>query len=174
MIFKYASAYCFQHAGAACGAQTESVMVKVHYTYTMALSVPLDTPYHELKEQIAQKLGQPASQLRLRYHRPVNPLLSLIFNNNASFLITETAWLTPGSRKAGAAEQKAWSPIVQSLVLGVLRKWVREGMEGTCGCGWRSEEILEVCGHSFMDTLVGQEGDLIFNAEWDRDPVECF
>ncbi|KAG7240044.1 hypothetical protein INR49_028047 [Caranx melampygus] len=44
-----------------------SVVVKVHYTYTVALSVPLDTPYHEVKEQIAQKLGQPASQLRLRH-----------------------------------------------------------------------------------------------------------
>lgn len=69
VIFKNAPAYCFcQHAGVPRGAQTDSVMVKVHYTYTVALSVPLDTPYHELKEQIAQKLGQPASQLRLRYH----------------------------------------------------------------------------------------------------------
>lgn len=45
----------------------DSVVVKVHYTYTVAMSVPLDTPYHEVKEQIAQKLGQPASQLRLRH-----------------------------------------------------------------------------------------------------------
>ncbi|XP_028271048.1 NADPH oxidase activator 1 isoform X2 [Parambassis ranga] len=49
------------------GAEGGCVLVKVHYTYTVALSVPLDTPYHELKEQIAQKLGQSASQLRLRY-----------------------------------------------------------------------------------------------------------
>lgn len=66
MIFKCAPAPCSQHAGIAQGAETESVVVKVYYTYTVALSVPLDTPYHELKEQIAQKLGQPASQLRLR------------------------------------------------------------------------------------------------------------
>lgn len=57
---------CFQGASAAQGAEVGSVVVKVHYTYTVALSVPLDTPYHELKEQIGQKLGQPASQLRLR------------------------------------------------------------------------------------------------------------
>ncbi|XP_041854754.1 NADPH oxidase activator 1-like [Melanotaenia boesemani] len=49
------------------GAEADSVVVKVHYSYTVALSVPLDTPYHELKQQIAQKLDLPASQLRLRH-----------------------------------------------------------------------------------------------------------
>ncbi|XP_028313639.1 NADPH oxidase activator 1 [Gouania willdenowi] len=48
-------------------ADVDSVVVKVHYTYTVAVSVPLNTPYHELKERIAEKLGQPASQLRLRH-----------------------------------------------------------------------------------------------------------
>nr|XP_020454971.1 NADPH oxidase activator 1-like [Monopterus albus] len=56
-----------QDASSVQGAEAGSVVVKVHYTYTVALSVPVDTPYHELKGQIAQKLGQPASQLRLRY-----------------------------------------------------------------------------------------------------------
>ncbi|XP_034548125.1 NADPH oxidase activator 1-like isoform X2 [Notolabrus celidotus] len=56
-----------QHADAARGAEAGSVVVKVHYTYTVALSVPLDMPYSELKERIAQKLGQSASQLRLRH-----------------------------------------------------------------------------------------------------------
>ncbi|XP_029294654.1 NADPH oxidase activator 1 [Cottoperca gobio] len=56
-----------QHADVAQGAESSSVVVKVHYTHTVALSVPLDTPYHEVKERIAQKLGQPASQLRLRH-----------------------------------------------------------------------------------------------------------
>ncbi|XP_013879456.1 NADPH oxidase activator 1 isoform X2 [Austrofundulus limnaeus] len=56
-----------QQAGSAEGAAAGSVVVKVHYTYSVALSVPLDTPYHRLKEQIAQKLGHPASQLRLRH-----------------------------------------------------------------------------------------------------------
>ncbi|XP_047446845.1 NADPH oxidase activator 1 [Mugil cephalus] len=51
------------------GAEGDSVVVKVHYVYTVALSVPLDKPYHELKEEIAQKLGQPASQLRLRHRQ---------------------------------------------------------------------------------------------------------
>ncbi|CAG5918584.1 unnamed protein product [Menidia menidia] len=44
-----------------------NVVVKVHYTYSMALSVPLDTTYEELKEQIAKKLGHSSSQLRLRH-----------------------------------------------------------------------------------------------------------
>lgn len=44
-----------------------SVVVKVHYRYTVALRVPCSTPYHELQQKIATKLGQPASQLRLRY-----------------------------------------------------------------------------------------------------------
>lgn len=57
---------CSQNAGGSQGAETGSVVVKVHYIYTVALSVPLDTPHNKLKEQIAQKLGQPASQLRLR------------------------------------------------------------------------------------------------------------
>lgn len=42
------------------------MLVKVHYTYTLALAVPLDTSVHELKQQIGQKLGQSASVLRLR------------------------------------------------------------------------------------------------------------
>uniref|UniRef100_UPI0037E83F07 NADPH oxidase activator 1 n=1 Tax=Semicossyphus pulcher TaxID=241346 RepID=UPI0037E83F07 len=62
-----ANAASDQHADSAQGAEAGSVVVKVHYTYTVALSVPLDTPYSELKERIAQKLGQPASQLRLRH-----------------------------------------------------------------------------------------------------------
>ncbi|KAI3372492.1 hypothetical protein L3Q82_022692 [Scortum barcoo] len=62
-----ANAASDQHAGAAQGAEGGSVVVKVHYTYTVALSVPLDTQYHKLKERIAEKLGQPASQLRLRH-----------------------------------------------------------------------------------------------------------
>ncbi|CAK6978568.1 NADPH oxidase activator 1-like [Scomber scombrus] len=61
-----ANAASDQNPSSSQGAEEESVVVKVHYTYTVALSVPLDTPYHELKEQIAQKLGQPASHLRLR------------------------------------------------------------------------------------------------------------
>ncbi|KAM7018087.1 LOW QUALITY PROTEIN: NADPH oxidase activator 1 [Tautogolabrus adspersus] len=62
-----ANAASNQHADSAQDAEGGSVVVKVHYTYTVALSVPLDTPYSELKERIAQKLGQPASQLRLRH-----------------------------------------------------------------------------------------------------------
>ncbi|KAK1892352.1 Neutrophil cytosol factor 2 [Dissostichus eleginoides] len=56
-----------QHADEAQGAEAGSVLVKVHFTYTVALSVPLETTNHEIKDCIAQKLGQPASQLRLRY-----------------------------------------------------------------------------------------------------------
>ncbi|XP_029916192.1 NADPH oxidase activator 1 isoform X1 [Myripristis murdjan] len=55
-----------QLAGAVQGAEASSVVVKVHYRYTVALSVPLDTTYSELQERIAHKLGQPAAQLRLR------------------------------------------------------------------------------------------------------------
>lgn len=43
------------------------MVVKVHYTYTVAVTVPLNTPYHELKQRIAQKLGHPASELCLRF-----------------------------------------------------------------------------------------------------------
>lgn len=42
------------------------MVVKVHYVYTVALSVPLDTTYSELQERVAEKLEQPASHLRLR------------------------------------------------------------------------------------------------------------
>ncbi|XP_051524671.1 neutrophil cytosol factor 2-like isoform X2 [Myxocyprinus asiaticus] len=45
------------------------VIVKVHYTYTMALKVPLETPFWDLQEKIAQKLGQPATNIRLRYRK---------------------------------------------------------------------------------------------------------
>ncbi|XP_057688912.1 NADPH oxidase activator 1 [Corythoichthys intestinalis] len=49
--------------------EIDYVEVKVHYTYTMALSVPSNTSYHELKEEIAQQLDQPASSLRLRQRK---------------------------------------------------------------------------------------------------------
>ncbi|XP_072244685.1 neutrophil cytosol factor 2-like isoform X1 [Leuresthes tenuis] len=75
-----ANATSNQDAGSlALGAEAGNVVVKVHYTYTMALSVPLDTPCHELKEQIAKKLGHTASQLRLRHKqhgsRVLTPLM---------------------------------------------------------------------------------------------------
>ncbi|XP_048099027.1 NADPH oxidase activator 1-like [Alosa alosa] len=44
-----------------------SVVVKVHYRYTVALRVPPGTPYDELQQKIAHKLGQSPSQLRLRF-----------------------------------------------------------------------------------------------------------
>lgn len=43
-----------------------SVVVKVHYTCTIALRVPLETPFRDLQEKIAQKLGQPVTNIRLR------------------------------------------------------------------------------------------------------------
>ncbi|XP_061134617.1 NADPH oxidase activator 1 isoform X2 [Syngnathus typhle] len=49
--------------------ETDSVVVKVHYTYTMALSIHSNASYHELKEEIAQQLDQPASSLRLRHRK---------------------------------------------------------------------------------------------------------
>ncbi|KAK1792226.1 hypothetical protein P4O66_012186, partial [Electrophorus voltai] len=52
-----------------------SAILKVHYRYTIALSVPLDTPYHELQERIAQKLGQPSAFIRLRHKQHGSPVL---------------------------------------------------------------------------------------------------
>lgn len=43
-----------------------SVVVKVHYSVTMSLSLPLDTSYQDLKDTIALKVGRPSSELRLR------------------------------------------------------------------------------------------------------------
>lgn len=60
------------------GTESSSVLVKVHFTYTVSLSAPLHTSYQELKDIIAEKLGQPASELRLRRkqrgHRQLLPL----------------------------------------------------------------------------------------------------
>ncbi|XP_037633518.1 NADPH oxidase activator 1-like isoform X1 [Sebastes umbrosus] len=70
-----ANAASDQEAGVAQGAEVDSVVLKVHYTYTVALSVPLDTPYREVKERIALKLGQPASHLRLRHKQPGSRVL---------------------------------------------------------------------------------------------------
>lgn len=55
-----------QYAGGAPAADGDCVVVKVHYRYSLALRVPVDTPLPELKEQLAHKLGQAASGLRLR------------------------------------------------------------------------------------------------------------
>lgn len=46
--------------------ESGSVVVKVHYTYTMALQVPAETSFRDLQEKIALKLGQPAMNIRLR------------------------------------------------------------------------------------------------------------
>ncbi|XP_017162016.1 NADPH oxidase activator 1 [Poecilia reticulata] len=62
-----ANAASNKQAGSPQRAEEGTVVVKVHYTYNLALSIPLDTPYHKLKERIAEKVGQSASQLRLRH-----------------------------------------------------------------------------------------------------------
>ncbi|KAL6465301.1 hypothetical protein MHYP_G00254340 [Metynnis hypsauchen] len=53
----------------------DSVIVKAHYTYTVALSVPIDIEYRELQERVAQKLGQPAALIRLRHKQHGSSLL---------------------------------------------------------------------------------------------------
>lgn len=70
-----ASPPSYQAAEAAQAAGPDSVVLKVHYTYTVALYVPVDMPYHTLKRHIAEKLGQPAPQLRLRYKQPGSRVL---------------------------------------------------------------------------------------------------
>ncbi|XP_005807459.1 NADPH oxidase activator 1 isoform X2 [Xiphophorus maculatus] len=64
---RYTANAASNKAGSPQPAEEGSVVVKVHYTYNLALSIPLDTPYHVLKERIAEKVGQSASQLRLRH-----------------------------------------------------------------------------------------------------------
>ncbi|TSV94895.1 Neutrophil cytosol factor 2 [Bagarius yarrelli] len=56
--------------------EADSVIVKVHYTYTIALSVPLETPNQELQERIAQKLGQPPELIRLRHKKHGSSVLT--------------------------------------------------------------------------------------------------
>ncbi|KAM3611188.1 uncharacterized protein V6R79_014697 [Siganus canaliculatus] len=84
-----ANAATNQHDSGAQGAESGSVLVKVHFTYTVALSVPLDTPYSELKEQIAQKLGQPASVLRLRYKQHGSRVLTPLGSEAVSGLTVQ-------------------------------------------------------------------------------------
>lgn len=43
-----------------------SVLVKVHFTQTLSLSVPLDASHQELRDSVAQKLKMSPSELRLR------------------------------------------------------------------------------------------------------------
>lgn len=43
-----------------------SVLVKVHFTQTLSLSVPLDASHQELRDSVAQKLRLSPSELRLR------------------------------------------------------------------------------------------------------------
>ncbi|XP_050965554.1 NADPH oxidase activator 1 [Labeo rohita] len=49
--------------------ESGSVIVKVHYTYTMALRVPLETSFRDLQDKITEKLGQPATNIRLRHRK---------------------------------------------------------------------------------------------------------
>ncbi|XP_015256994.1 PREDICTED: NADPH oxidase activator 1-like isoform X2 [Cyprinodon variegatus] len=66
---RYTANAASSQAGSPQEAEVGSVVVKVHYTYNIALSVPLDTPYEDLKERIAEKVGQSAAQLRLRHKK---------------------------------------------------------------------------------------------------------
>ncbi|KAJ8285688.1 hypothetical protein GJAV_G00029810 [Gymnothorax javanicus] len=52
-----------------------SVVVKVHYRYTLALNVPVGTPYTKLQQKIAGKVGHPASNLRLRHKQNGSTIL---------------------------------------------------------------------------------------------------
>ncbi|KAM4607915.1 neutrophil cytosol factor 2-like [Polymixia lowei] len=67
-----------QRAGVARGCEAGSVMVKVHYRYTVAMTLPLDTPYHELQQRVAHKVGQPATRLRLRHRCHGSKVLRLL------------------------------------------------------------------------------------------------
>ncbi|XP_026198493.1 NADPH oxidase activator 1 isoform X2 [Anabas testudineus] len=69
------------------------VVVKVHYIYNVALSVPVDMPCNELKKEIAQKVGQPASLLRLRHKR-----------HGSQVLIPMTGEVEPGHTLQEVAE----------------------------------------------------------------------
>ena len=44
----------------------EQVVVKVHFTYTVALGIHPYASYTELQDRIARKLGQRPTNLRLR------------------------------------------------------------------------------------------------------------
>ncbi|KAK2912111.1 hypothetical protein Q8A67_004244 [Cirrhinus molitorella] len=49
--------------------ESGSVIVKVHYTYSMALRVPSETSFRDLQDKITEKLGQPAMNVRLRHRK---------------------------------------------------------------------------------------------------------
>ncbi|CAL8297395.1 NADPH oxidase activator 1 [Gadus morhua] len=54
----------------------EQVVVKVHFTYTLALSINPYASYKELQDRIARKLGQPPTNLRLRHRASGSQLLT--------------------------------------------------------------------------------------------------
>ncbi|XP_018614569.1 NADPH oxidase activator 1 isoform X2 [Scleropages formosus] len=55
-----------QELGSPQAEDGDSVVLKVHYRYTVSLRVPMETTYSALQEQIAHKLGQSPTHLRLR------------------------------------------------------------------------------------------------------------
>ncbi|KAI7812567.1 NADPH oxidase activator 1 [Triplophysa rosa] len=59
-----------------------SVTVKVHYKYTMALRVPLETSFRDLQEKVARKLGQPATNIRLRHKKHGTAVLTPLDGDN--------------------------------------------------------------------------------------------
>lgn len=67
-------------------------------------------------------------------------------------------WSGRTFHRLGEAEQKARSPIIQSLVLGFRRYAETEQRVRVEHCGVRSCVIT-------MDTLVGEEGNLVLNPE---------
>ncbi|XP_066511144.1 neutrophil cytosol factor 2-like isoform X2 [Hoplias malabaricus] len=69
----------------------DSVIVKVHYTYTVALRVPLDTPSWELQKRVSQKLGQPAAHIRLRHKQRDSSVLKPLEGEGCLRYLSEVA-----------------------------------------------------------------------------------
>ncbi|XP_065106320.1 NADPH oxidase activator 1 [Paramisgurnus dabryanus] len=73
--------------------EPESVIVKVHYKYTVALKVPLETSFRDLQEEVAQKIGQPATNIRLRHKKHGSAVLTPLDLDNGLDSLEDVAEL---------------------------------------------------------------------------------
>jgi len=74
----------------------------------------------------------------------------------------------------GAAEEKARSPIVQSLVPGAWRVLLvseRRVQRRVHEEGWRVSNYFRYWGGMSVNALMSEEGDLVLHSEWDSVPV---
>ncbi|KAM9392469.1 NADPH oxidase activator 1 isoform 1-T2 [Pholidichthys leucotaenia] len=147
-----ANAAVDQQVSLAEAADPGSVVVKIHYSYTMALSVPLDATYQQLKERIALKLNQLPSQLRLRHKQHGSRILTPLGEDEGRTIqeVAEAGRVTLWCQKEDPLENR---PILYQMV--ALYDYSAQGPEDL---EFSEGETIDILGEVNEEWLEGHCG----------------